>query len=217
MNLIKKLPFYRRYTTNQNAKYWQNRKYGWEEYLRTADHPHRHFITRILKQLNWISLIEIGCGSGPNILNLVKNTEGKQLGGVDINPEAIEVCTKTFKGGHFRVGDASNIMMTDKSTDIILSDMFLIYVGPFEIDKYIKEMKRLARNFVVLCEYHHKSWWRRQWLRVFSGRHAYDWKKRLEKHDFYDIQIIKMPVFEEDNEQSYRQIVIAKPPKIWYN
>lgn len=213
-NILKKLPFYRRYTTKQNNKYWAGRSYGWEEYFKTWDHPHRYFITNVLKQLNWISLIEIGCGSGPNIANIVKNIQGKQMGGVDINPEAIAICEKNFKGGHFRVADAKNVMMTDKSTDVVLSDMFLIYIGPLKIGKYINEMKRIARNYIVLCEYHHKSWWRRQWLRTFSGRHAYDWKKRLEKHGFFDITTIKMPQFEQDNEQSYRHLIIARVPRL---
>lgn|SRR3990167_1399018 len=213
-NLIKKLPFYRRYTTEQNKKYWAKRK-GWEEYQNTADHPHRHFITHILKQLNWISLMEIGCGSGPNLINITKGIEGKQLGGVDINPEAIELCQKTFKGGHFRVGSAENILMTDKGTDLVLSDSFLMYIGPLKINRYIKEIARVARNTVVLHEFHNKNWFRRQWLRVFSGRHCYSWKRLLEKNGFYDVQLIKMPVFEEDYEQDCRYLVLAKPPKIW--
>ena len=96
MNLIKKLPFWRRYTTNQNCDYWANRKFGWREYLETADHPHRHFITNILKQMKWMSLLEIGCGSGPNLVNITKNIGGKQLGGIDINPEAINVANESF-------------------------------------------------------------------------------------------------------------------------
>ena len=214
INLIKKLPFYRRYTTKQNTNYWSQRKLGWDDYFKTADHPHRHFITNTLKQLNWISLFEIGCGSGPNIANLTANIKGKQMGGIDINPEAIEVCNKNFTGGHFRVGDASNLIMSDKSADIILSDAFLIYIGPFKINKYIKEMRRVARNYCVLVEFHHKSWWRRQWLRVMSGRHAYNWKKRLENYGFYDVETIKIPQFEEDNEQSYRHLIIARVPKL---
>ena len=213
MNLIKKLPFYRRYTTEQNKKYWQKRK-GWEEYQNTADHPHRHFITHILKQLRWVSLFEIGCGSGPNLVNIAKSIGGKQLGGVDINPEAIELAKQTFKGGVFKVGSGDDILMTDKSVDIILTDMFLIYVGPFRIKRYLHEFKRIARNNLVLVEYHSRSWWKRQYLMLFSGRHAYDYKRLLEKCGYYDVTVIKMPVFEEDNEQSYRHILLAKVPKL---
>lgn len=212
MNLLKKIPFYRRYSTKQNAKYWANRSYGWEEYFKTLNHPHRDFITEVLKKFNWISLFEIGCGSGPNLANIARNIGGRQLGGVDINKEAIEICKRNFVGGQFRVGSGDNIMMSDQSTDVVLTDMFLIYVDPTKIDTYLKEIRRITRKIVVLCEYHHTSWWKRQKLRVFSGRHSYNYKKKLEKLGFYDISVIKMPIFEDDNEQSYRHCVVARCP-----
>lgn len=203
----------RRYTTKQNTKYWQRRK-GWKEYQDTANHPHRHFITHILKQLNWMSLMEIGCGSGPNLINIAQNIPNKQLGGVDINAEAIALCNQTFKGGHFRVGNAEDMLMTDKSADIILSDMLLIYVGPRKINNYLKELRRITRNNVVLIEYHSKSWWKRLKLRLLSGRHSYNYKKRLEDLGFYDINLIPVPKFEEDNEQEFRYCIVARVPKL---
>ena len=213
MKFLKRLPFWRRYTTKQNASYWANRKEGWREYQETANHPHRSFISYILKQMNWISLVEIGCGSCPNLVNIARSMGGKQLGGVDINPEAINVCNRTFKDGHFRVGSAEDIMMTDKGTDILLSDAFLIYVGPRKIKRYLEEAIRITRNNVVFYEYHSESFWKRLRLRIFSGRHSYNYKKLLKSLGFYDINIIKTPVFEEDNEQEFRYLIIAKPPK----
>lgn len=212
-NILKKLPFWRRYTTKQNSKYWENRKLGWEEYFNTANHPHRQFITSILKRLNWISLIEIGCGSGPNLANITANIGGKQLGGVDINPEAIEFCNQRFKGGLFRVASADDMMITDKGTDVVLSDMFLIYIGPSKIKKYLEEVKRVTRTYVVLCEYHNESWFKRQYLRIFSGRHAYNYKKVLTKLGFYDIMTIKIPKFEEDSEDEFRYLIVARVGK----
>ena len=210
---LNKLFFWRRYTTRQNSKYWAKRTYGWIEYLETWDNPHRYFISHILKQLVWISLVEIGCGSGPNLKNIVTQIGGKQLGGVDINPEAIEIASKAFKGGFFKNCSANDIMMSDKSTDIVLSDAFYIYVGPLKIKKYLREAKRIARNNLVLCEYHHKSWLKRWKMRIFSGRHAYNYEKLLPKLGFYDVQAIKMPAFEQDNDQEFRYIIIARAPK----
>lgn len=163
--------------------------------------------------MRWVSLFEVGCGSGPNLINIATNLEGKQLGGVDINKDAIDLATKTFKGGHFRAGDARDIFMGDSSVDVVLSDMFLIYIGPLKIKKYLREMIRVGRTSVVLCEYHEKNWWRRQMLRIFSGRHAYNYKKLLAKLGLYDIITVKIPPFEEDNEQRFRYLIIAKLPK----
>lgn len=215
MKLIKK--FYRNYSTNGLSKYWLKDRFDekyWLDYLNTWNHPHRLYLVSILKNLPFIALFEVGCGSGPNIKTIINYLPGKTLGGVDINPKAIEIANKTFKGGHFRVASGDNIIMTDKSTDVILSDMCLIYVGPRKIKDYLKEMKRIARNHIVLHEYHEKNWWRRQWLRIFSGRHSYNYKKLLNKLGYYDIMTIKMPKFDkEDNEHRFRYTIIAKVPR----
>ena len=202
--------FDRPYTTKQNAEYWKKRDKGWEEYLGTWQHPHRYFLSHILKQLRWVSLLEVGCGSGPNLRNLVEVVGGKQLGGIDINPHAIEIAQKTFKGGFFKVNSGDDIMMTDKSTDVTLTDAFLIYIAPLKIKKYLREIQRITRNNVVFCEFHSDSWWERLKLRVFSGRHAYNYKKLLPKLGFYDIQLIKVPDFEEALDNKFRYVIIAR-------
>lgn len=213
---LKKLPFYRRYTTNQFKQWWARRNIDWQkEYSETWNHPHRYFITANLLQMNWGSLIEIGCGSGPNLINIVRNTKGKQIGGVDISPQAIETARKTFKNAVLSVGPGDDVFMSDKSSDIILSDMMLIYVGPRKINRYIQEMKRLARNYIVLSEFHSSSWWERFKLRLFSGHNSYNYRKLLEKHGFYDISINKYPPnsWPEDDNNKFRRLIIAKTPK----
>ena len=212
MNPLKKLFFYRAYTTGQNERYWRaktDREY-WVNYLKTWNHPHRFIISAALNQFKWVSLFEVGCGSGPNIVNIVKHHNKKQIGGSDINKVAIEVLSSQIKGGFFKVGSGDNIMMSDKSSDVVLSDAYLIYVGPLKIKKYLKEIKRIARNHVVLVEYHSESWKDRFLLRVLSGRHSYNYKKLLERLGFYDIRVFKMPKVEKDNEEKFRHIIIAK-------
>ena len=208
------MPFYRNYSTKGLTNYWL-RKSGdyWKDYLKTWNHPHRNVISSMLKRLTWYSLVEFGCGSGPNLANIVTNIPNRQLAGIDINPEAIKLARESFKGAMFRVESCDNVLLSDKASDIVLSDMLLIYVGPLKIQKYLKEMRRIARNYIVLHEFHEKSWWRRQYLRIFSGRHSYDYKKRLQKLGFYDINIYAMPVFEKDNEQRFRYLIIAAVPK----
>ena len=211
-NPLKNLFFWRPYTTGQNKKYWRNRgdpEY-WLEYAKTWNHPHRFIIASYLRQIDWGSLFEVGCGSGPNIINLARLFRGKQLGGIDINKTAIKVLNGLAKGGLFKVGSGENIMMSDKSTDIVLSDAYLIYIDPRHIKKHLKEFKRIARKQIILREYHSFSWIERQKLRIFSGRHAYDYKKLLEQLGFYDVQIYKLPPVEADNEQKFRSLIVAR-------
>lgn len=212
----KYIPFWRHRTTAQHQKFWTNRQIDWQiEYLDTWQHPHRYLISNILSTIPWISLIEIGCGSGPNLKNILSANKKPfiQVGGVDLNADAIALANKTFTNGMFKVGSADDMMLSDKSCDVILSDMTLIYVG--QIDKYLKEIKRVARNYVVLCEFHSNSWWKRWWLWVKTGYHAYDYAKLLEKEGFWDIGWYKIPdqMWPDSSNNEFRYIFVARVPK----
>jgi ubiquinone/menaquinone biosynthesis C-methylase UbiE len=200
-------------TTNKHKKYWRERKIDWKESYQNWQHPHRYVITNILSRLSWLSLFEIGCGAGANLMNIIKHLKGRQLGGADINEDAIALAQKTFPNGFFKVNSADNLMLSDKSVDVVLSDMCLIYVGPRHIKKYIREIKRVSRSFVVLCEFHSISWWKRLKLKLTSGYNAYNWKKLLEKEGFYDVVLYKLKPEDwpgGNPQKDYGYIVVAK-------
>lgn len=217
IQLLKKIPFWRNYTTKQHSEWWENRQIDWKKsYLDTWNHPHRDCISAVLSGFSWLSLLEIGCGSGPNLVNILKKFKGKQVGGTDINKDAIELAKKTFNDGIFKVGLGNDVMFSDKSTDVVLTDMTLIYVGPRKINSYIEEIKRIGRNHVVLCEFHHTNQFKRLWLKIFSGYNSYDYDKLLEKHGFYDIQNYKLrPDDWPDgtHQKEFGYIFVARIPK----
>ena len=199
--------------TKEHSDYWCRRKIDWKvSYLDTWKHPHREMISYALTRFNWISLIEVGVGGGANLMNIMKHFKGKQLGGIDVNVDAIELAQKTFAGGYFKVGSVDDIMMSDDSADVVLSDMTLIYVS--NIDKAINEIKRIARRHIVLCELHSASFYDRVKLKWTSGYHAYDYKKLLGKHGFEDIQLVKIPpeVWDGKPQKPFGYIIIAKTP-----
>ena len=178
-----------------HSKWWSQRKIDWNEsYLSTANHPHRDIIVQVLKTFQWRSLWEIGCASGPNLLKIHANFPNVELGGNDLNADAIELAKKTFKGGIFEVSSADEICMSDKACDVILTDVTLIYVGPTKIKKTLREFKRMARNRIILVEFNSTSWWKRLKLRVMDGYFAHNYKKLLTELDFFDIIITKIPV-----------------------
>lgn len=203
--------------TKKHKNYWKNRKDWVEKYSspEAVNHPHRKVIVGFLKQLNWFSLIEIGCASGANLMTIIKSIPNHQLGGVDISEDAIKEASQHLKGALLKVNSADDIMMSDKSCDIILSDMTLIYVSPKDITRYLKEAKRVARNYLVLCEFHSSSWWNRLALRINTGYFAHDYKKLLTKLDCYDIILHK--VEEKDwpggqPQKTFAYIIICKIP-----
>ena len=139
-------------TTREHSNYWIFRKIDWEkDYNSTWNHPYRYVISKVLSTLNWLSLVEIGSGSGAQLINIIKTIpRSKQLAGFDINAEAIEAGNKAIKGVLFRQCSGEDIFHGDKGTDVTLTCMMLIYVGPFKIKKYLKEIIRITIKYAVL-------------------------------------------------------------------
>jgi ubiquinone/menaquinone biosynthesis C-methylase UbiE len=202
-------------TTNQQKKFWKERSIDWKKDYQCKEmieHPHRRLITWILKSIQFHSLWEVGVGGGANLIRIAQDIPNKQLGGSDVNPEAIALLKETFTGGMFHVESGDDMMMSDNSLDVILTDMCLIYVDPRHIDKYLKEFYRVGRNYIVLVEFHSNSWWKRMKARL-GGYHVYDYRKRLERIGYYDIMVQKIP--EEywpgtDQNTEFRSIITAR-------
>ena len=182
----------RNFLTNRHKRYWQKRKIDWEQAY-FMDHPHRDLIVKALKNISFGSILEIGCASGYNLFKIRENFPRIQIGGIDISEDAIKKAKELIPDADvLEVSSADNLFLSDKSADILLTDMALIYLSPFDINKAIKELKRVARNQIMLVEFHHKNWFKRQVLRLLAGYNAYDYRKLLEKNGFYEIEIYKL-------------------------
>lgn len=184
----------RNFLTGRHKSYWANRKIDWKESYWNPEHPHRDLIIKALKRIPFGSIIEVGCGAGANLGKIIQNFKGVSVGGIDINPDAIKTAEEIFGNDAevLEVSSMDKIFLSDQSSDIVLTDMALIYADPFKINKVIKEIKRVARNAVILIEFHHKNWFKRLALRLFSGYNSYNYQKLLEKHGFYNIEFYKL-------------------------
>lgn len=191
------------FSTKSHRNFWSRRKINWKHsYLDGVDeatnrpvwnHPHRELLVMALKSFHWMSLWEVGCGAGANLVKITKEIPGRQLGGSDVNPDAITSCEKTFNGAKFHVESVEDMLLSDKAVDVMLADAALIYIGPGKIKQAVHEMVRCTRNVVILCEFYDKRWWKRWWFRLRTGYNAHDYKKLLENEGCYDVQIIKIP------------------------
>lgn len=181
-------------STKHWTRWWRDRQLDWRKSYQNWDHPHRFLISAALTRFHWFSLFEVGVGAGANLINILHHFKDKQLGGCDVNADAIRAATQaTANTAILRQGSVEDIMLSDSSTDAVLSDMCLIYVGPLHIRKALREMRRIGRFKVVLCEFHSSSLLKRLWLRYTSGYHAYNYRKLLAGLGFYDINLYKIP------------------------
>ncbi len=136
----------------QGSDYWRNRKvsdkeHDWKDkeknwilgYVKSVNHPHRKLIINALKEMSFDSLLEVGCSAGPNLSLIKKNFPDAELHGVDINEDSIEVAKKKVKGVTFSVGLVSKLPCEKKKFDVVLADAVLMYTGPDEIKKVLRE------------------------------------------------------------------------------
>lgn len=199
-----------------HRKYWKNRKGDWKfHHLSTWNHPHRTLIVYALQSFPWFSLWEIGCGAGANLVKIVKELPNHQLGGSDINADMIEVAKETLVGGRFHVEDCTDLLLSDNSVDVTLSDATLMYIGPKEINKAIGELVRVSRTAIILFEYHSTNWFERLVFRLRTGYNIYNYQHLLEKHGCYDIQKFKIDkrIWDDKEWSRYGHLLIAKVTK----
>ncbi len=156
--------------TKADELFWRFRHFfdrSWvERYISEASisHPHRKLlIDKIAVYSPLSSVLEIGCSSGPNLYLLAKSFPKISLYGIDISTKAIKAGQAFFKQKEMNnvsliLGKFDGIKeFQDKSFDIVFSDAALIYAGPDKIDVIIREMLRIAKKAVVLCEQHTES------------------------------------------------------------
>ncbi len=179
-------------STQQNLNYWRNRKIDWQQAYFTPNHPHRKRIIEELQNIKFGSLLEVGCASGANLALINKYFPQTGLGGMDVNADAIKQAKLNCPYiVNLEVSNGWEVFYSDKSTDVLLTDMCLIYNSPFKIKRMLKEIKRVTRNKVIFVEFHHKSLLKRILLSL-GGYWAYNYLKLLPKLGFYDVQVRKL-------------------------
>ena len=202
-------------STNYFRRYWKGRAINWKDSYFTPNHPHRQLLIDALRQFSFRSVLEVGCAAGANLYKIKQNFPKVDVGGIDWNVDAIEEAKKMLpKVAVLQVGEATDIYISSKGSDIILTDMCYIYLDKKNFHKAIQEAKRVARVGIVLCEFHHPNWFMRQALKLTTGYNAYDYQKELERAGFYDIQFTKLT--EQDwpggePQKSYGFVISARP------
>ena len=201
-------------TTNWHRKWWKDRKLDWASAYGNPEHPHRMKIIEALKQFRFTSVLELGMGAGANLVLIKQHFPKVDVGGIDINAEAVEVARKVLpNAGVLQTGEATDVYLSNRGSDMILTDMCYIYLSLKDFKKAIKEAKRMARRGVVFCEFHEPRWWRRWLIKLATGYGAFDYRKALMKEGFHDIRITPLtpkdwPDTEE--EKGLRAIIVAR-------
>jgi len=96
-------------------------------------------------------VLDLGCGDGL-LLELLARTEGRQLAGVDLSPEAVALARRRpgLSGTTLLEGRAQDLPFADDSFDACVSHMALMLMG--EVEQVITEVVRvLAPGSTLAC------------------------------------------------------------------
>lgn len=115
-----------------------------------------------------------------------RETFGKEfVRGLDMNLEEVEL----------KAGSATDLPFHGESFDLVLTDAFLIYIGPDKIERVIREMRRVGYNKFIFIEFHSFKWLERFYMgktRKNDRYYVYDYAKLLSKYYFKNITITKI-------------------------
>jgi ubiquinone/menaquinone biosynthesis C-methylase UbiE len=115
---------------------------------------HRKLFLKELKKLEFNSVLEVGCGSGVNLELINKKFPKVSLAGIDINEEAVDNAKELLPEALMSIGDILTLPYEDKTFDVVLADAVLMYILPEEIEQVASEMKRIARKYIIVCDWH---------------------------------------------------------------
>src|SRR5687767_195298 len=100
--------------TRKHRKFWRERKINWEQdyLLKVLNHPHRQMILDAFAKLQWGSMLEVGMGAGANLVRIKQQWPAAQVGGLDVNRDAVLTAGKYLPGAKYLdVGEATDIFL----------------------------------------------------------------------------------------------------------
>ena len=128
------------------------------------EHPHRQWLMEQLDVLwPFSSVLEIGCGYGPNVQLLATRFPTIEVMGLDINPIAVHegnagLAQLGIEHARLILGKADDLsQFTDRSIDVVFTDATLLYIGPDKIRQVIAEMRRVSRKALLFVEFHYSG------------------------------------------------------------
>lgn len=133
--------------------YWDGDRricYGGYSYIKNRWISVAHSLINHYKLSADAKILDIGCGKGYLLYDLMQLLPGLQVYGLDISDYAIRNCKEELKG-NLIVGNAQELPWPDNYFDLVISINTLHNLYAFELEKALKEMERVGKNSKYLC------------------------------------------------------------------
>jgi protein-L-isoaspartate(D-aspartate) O-methyltransferase len=95
-------------------------------------------------------VLDIGCGKGFLLYELLRLVPGVEVYGLDISDYAINNAKEEIKE-RLQVGNANNLPFPDNHFDLVYSITTLHNLQNYDLDKALREMERVGKKSKYLC------------------------------------------------------------------
>ena len=126
-------------------------------YWDAAQRPLHRKIASTIAALPVETVIEPGAHCGTNLRALDRERRFTWLVGTDLSEHVVaagqRLLGRELRSPHaLHVGSADDICYPDGAFDLCLASGLLVCVGPERIEQTLREMLRVTRRYIVLCE-----------------------------------------------------------------
>lgn len=210
------------------AHRWQISKWKVKYYLGRWGHipgfeqliaqPHRKLLCDAVMRMGPVaSVLEIGCGKGPNLYLLNSLLPAATLIGTDPSSAAITRARDELKSrgvaAQLEVESADGLRgRVTASVDIILADAVLFYIPPSNIEHVLAEMVRVARRGIVLGTWHNAGPYGSGGIFYDEGAWIYDYRGLMAGRRDVSVDVVRFPqeVWKDARWRRYGAIVILR-------
>lgn len=117
----------------KNGNFTQTRNLAWGyEYL-----SYMYFVLNELKKINFISLLDVGCGDGRFLFEAQKKFANARLVGIDIFKDAVNFANAFSNGPRYCVGNITNKDLFKEKFDVITLIETLEHIPPQDIPDFL--------------------------------------------------------------------------------
>ncbi len=113
--------------------------------------------TEFYHGLSISSILEMGCNTG-NQLNLLQAQGYRDLYGIELQEYAVEKAKQLTKHINIILGSGFDTPFKDAYFDLVFTAGVLIHISPNDIERFMKEVYRVAKRYIAGFEYYHDEY-----------------------------------------------------------
>lgn len=128
-------------------------------------------------------ILEVGCNTGMQLLNLKNNLNFTHLHGIDVSKTGLKVAKQNLPDASLIEASALDLPFKDNYFDLVFTSGVLIHIAPENLYKVIDEIYRTSKKYIWACEYFSEKQqeieyrgnknvlWKNDFLAIFLQRH----------------------------------------------